>query len=232
MSKPVLVTAFALSLALAMPARGATITVGTVPLVHPVGGAYAGSLNLEFDAGWWDTSHSGTLEGSGFAWRFEPEAFGEGLSKTFKIDNVFRADLTKIMTVTLKVRDKWMADPGTVLCDKSAPSGCSNDFWPQTFVHFDASPFALNGASNLGFNREEGVWSGQYQFRKSPQPAAEYLTFGLSDFPTFQVDVVSMELLISCVPEPSTWATMMLGFGVVGVSIRRRRREISGDAAV
>ncbi|WP_341905709.1 PEPxxWA-CTERM sorting domain-containing protein [Sandarakinorhabdus limnophila] len=32
-----------------------------------------------------------------------------------------------------------------------------------------------------------------------------------------------MTLQISCVPEPSTWATMMLGFGVVGGAARRRR---------
>ncbi len=29
----------------------------------------------------------------------------------------------------------------------------------------------------------------------------------------------------AAVPEPGTWALMLLGFGGVGVSIRRRRRE-------
>jgi hypothetical protein len=223
MAKAFLISALALSLTFDIAANGATIVVGTAPLVHPAGGGYVGALHLTFNDGWWDNSHSGTLEGSGFAWKFEPEAFGEGLSKTFKIDNVFRPDLTKVMTITLKVRDRWMVEPGSILCDTSTKANCSNDFWPQVTTVINPAPFALIGASNLGYNSQEGVWSGQYQFSKSPQPAAEYLTFGLSDFSTFEVDVVSMEVLVSCVPEPATWATMILGFGVVGASLRRRR---------
>ena len=34
------------------------------------------------------------------------------------------------------------------------------------------------------------------------------------------------------VPEPATWALMILGFGVVGAALRRRRRSSSSEAAI
>jgi hypothetical protein len=33
-----------------------------------------------------------------------------------------------------------------------------------------------------------------------------------------------MILGVECVPEPASWGMMLAGFGVVGVSARRRRR--------
>jgi hypothetical protein len=32
------------------------------------------------------------------------------------------------------------------------------------------------------------------------------------------------------VPEPSTWMTMLLGFGLVGVALRRKRRLVQEPA--
>jgi len=43
-------------------------------------------------------------------------------------------------------------------------------------------------------------------------------------------DMVRLESLkavpVSAVPEPTTWATMMLGMGIVGAAMRRRRRNV------
>jgi hypothetical protein len=209
------------SAALAAPVLGRTVMVGTAPLVHPSGGQYAGSLNIDFTEGWWDERHSGALEGSGFAWVYEPVAFGEGLSKTFKIDNVFEPNLTKVLTITLKVRAKFMPDPGEII-----QGPCRDfDFWGCTQVVADFTPFVLLGASNIGFNDADKSWSGQFQYSERPQPGAEFVTFHKSSFPADVVDILSMALDVSCVPEPASWGMMLAGFGVVGVSARRRRSK-------
>jgi hypothetical protein len=209
------------SLALAAPALARAVTVGTAPLVHPSGGEYAGRLSIDFTEGWWEESHSGELEGSGFDWVYEPLGFGEGLSKTFKIDNVFEPTLTKVMTITLTVRSKFMPEPGIPIIGSCR----DNDFWACTTVVLDGAPFTLLGASNFGFNAADGSYSGQFQYRERPQPGAEYVTFHKSSFPVDVVDIVSMELDVSCIPEPASWGMMLAGFGVVGMAARRRRAE-------
>jgi hypothetical protein len=46
-----------------------------------------------------------------------------------------------------------------------------------------------------------------------------------SDSVTFKV--TTLDAPIGAVPEPSTWALMILGFGLVGGVIRRQQRQIS-----
>jgi len=63
-----------------------------------------------------------------------------------------------------------------------------------------------------------------------------YLDFAVTDFgqPTaLRVDDISGQasLLGTAVPEPSTWAMMLLGFGAVGYSVRRRRKTILPQVA-
>ena len=40
---------------------------------------------------------------------------------------------------------------------------------------------------------------------------------------SFEFDSIAGRLAGGAVPEPSTWAVMILGFGIVGASVRRRR---------
>ncbi|MDB5585019.1 MAG: hypothetical protein JWR80_10195 [Bradyrhizobium sp.] len=51
----------------------------------------------------------------------------------------------------------------------------------------------------------------------------------LEDFPDTPGAVASdaffRNLSVSAVPESSTWAMMLAGFGVIGFGLRRRRRE-------
>lgn len=58
-----------------------------------------------------------------------------------------------------------------------------------------------------------------------PLDPASVLPFGYANlqFSGFR-NVQLRNLSISAVPEPSTWAMMLLGFGAMGVSMRRRRR--------
>jgi hypothetical protein len=46
---------------------------------------------------------------------------------------------------------------------------------------------------------------------------------GVTDFRQLRIDV--SDLNGNSVPEPATWAMMLLGFGAIGVSIRRSRRK-------
>ena len=43
----------------------------------------------------------------------------------------------------------------------------------------------------------------------------------------FEVD----NLAINAVPEPATWAMMLLGFGAVGFAMRRRRQPVMAQLA-
>ena len=62
-----------------------------------------------------------------------------------------------------------------------------------------------------------------------------YFTFGASDdinkvvfsstFPAFEFDNIAAA--ISGVPEPATWAMMMLGFGFIGLMMRNNRQKVA-----
>ena len=225
MNRPVHVIALLLAAMPAVAAEAATVVVGTAPLTHPVGGQFVGRLHLDFPQNWWNSAHSGTLEGSGFTWTYDPQGFGEGFSKTFEVQNVARPNLTKVLTLSLTVREPFMPPVSQEYCAnlRDCSSNREWDFWGGTYATLEPFPFILAGASNLGVDPETRLWSGQFQFKIRPQPAAEYVTFERSDWGAVVDDIVSMTLQISCVPEPSTWATMMLGFGVVGGAARRRR---------
>jgi hypothetical protein len=49
------------------------------------------------------------------------------------------------------------------------------------------------------------------------------ISFGVDGF-TNNVDGVLDNVAVSAIPEPSTWAMMIGGFGIVGTAMRRRRR--------
>lgn len=62
-------------------------------------------------------------------------------------------------------------------------------------------------------------------------------TFLTGNFPLFDFDTrgaagrLTISNLSSAVPEPSTWAMMLLGFGAIGASMRRRRHRASAIPA-
>ena len=59
-------------------------------------------------------------------------------------------------------------------------------------------------------------------------PTAQFEATGPLSNRTFLFD--SVGALVSGVPEPSTWMSMLLGFGLVGIALRRRRRLVQAPA--
>ena len=54
---------------------------------------------------------------------------------------------------------------------------------------------------------------------------------GSGDFYGFDYAQLSNIDVNSAVPEPGTWAMMLLGFGAIGVSMRRRKRVTIAQVA-
>lgn len=57
--------------------------------------------------------------------------------------------------------------------------------------------------------------------------ASEALGFGIDNAGNFNFDSTGINFRVAAVPEPATWAMMMIGFGAVGASMRYRRRKTS-----
>jgi hypothetical protein len=119
---------------------------------------------------------------------------------------------------------------GTLLNDAfyQLPDG----FNPGSFYQltFDTQPLVRNNPARNAANFVEGG-------RPAFNPANVYtfflntgtttpsrLYFGVSD-DIFEDNGGSFTLSIGGVPEPATWAMMILGFGVVGGAMRVRRRQ-------
>jgi hypothetical protein len=76
---------------------------------------------------------------------------------------------------------------------------------PRDAINDDYVPYAADFAVNLAGDPLPG-----------PPPAMPYLTYNNGFTPATSAGAV---------PEPSTWLTMILGFGTVGSSLRARRRR-------
>lgn len=55
-------------------------------------------------------------------------------------------------------------------------------------------------------------------------PTTSFLTYGNQGVALVNFSIAQP----AGVPEPATWATMLIGFGAIGVSLRRRRRAAAG----
>ena len=78
-----------------------------------------------------------------------------------------------------------------------------------SFDIFNSDAFALNGRNLYSVNLNTGALS----------------LVGQTDRSLFGIAIAN-----SAVPEPATWAMMVLGFGAVGYTLRRRRVEVAQPA--
>ena len=93
----------------------------------------------------------------------------------------------------------------------NAISGCAY-FYCYTFIpyeghqpHYALAGYAFNSEVFVDYS-QRGYWNNE--------DTSQYDYFNIARFSPSQAGVV---------PEPATWATMLLGFGAVGFSMRRRR---------
>lgn len=85
-----------------------------------------------------------------------------------------------------------------------------------------ASQFQISGTS-LGFAQFGGqnVFSGTF--------SNPVFSPGIYQFGGFTSGTLTISQLVTAAPEPATWAMMIMGFGIVGVAMRRRRKVAMHD---
>ena len=189
--------ACALSLA-AVPAQAATTII--TPLDQPpgtsflvAGDSFEGEISASF-------GHVGIVAGNFtdlFQFIIDQTGLGSGSITTSVSLNSFlgRTD-TDLFSVTVngQIATRRLSDANGVTCLVRGVGTCGAN---ETFSINDV--IINNGALNTipvdGFSRGNGSFGGNATFT-----------------PT-----------ITAVPEPSTWAMLILGFGVIGFSLRRRR---------
>ena len=95
-----------------------------------------------------------------------------------------------------------------------------------TLMFSDGTSQTLNGQNIIDFGTADGDQSaprtnGRLTFFSGAGPLISGLTLNSSSN-SLEVDNIGV---ISAVPEPGTWAMMLLGFGGVGFAMRRRQRS-------
>ena len=85
----------------------------------------------------------------------------------------------------------------------------------------------LDGQTSIGSSLVPGAWT-TYNSTFTANTNANYnLRFDFVSGATPAKDVLLDGVSISAVPEPSTWAMMIGGLGLVGVAMRRRKSTVS-----
>jgi hypothetical protein len=109
----------------------------------------------------------------------------------------------------------------------STASGANNPF---TFTLTDMLGGVLTN-SNGSATIPVGQWTNYSYDFTAPTDGPYLLNFNFVSGPTPAKDVLLDGVAIAAVPEPSTWAMMILGFCVVGFSAYRRKQRVSFRAA-
>jgi hypothetical protein len=133
-----------------------------------------------------------------------------------------------------------LLDPGTYRFSFFLSDACCNtNFNGGAGPGIDPAPpmlqISLNGslisATNLTVSPPAGVWhlvSEDFQVN-SPGAAATFSIVNNRLDPNGN-DFALDDLHVSAVPEPTSWALMLLGFGGLGAALRARRRTVAATA--
>lgn len=86
---------------------------------------------------------------------------------------------------------------------------------------------SYTGTQLLSFATPAGTANGTTSYRVTFARDAGDVAFGGVQVVSKQNNAAEFDNLVFAVPEPSTWALMLAGFGLVGMSMRARRRRTS-----
>jgi hypothetical protein len=196
----------------------AQIPIGNEPIPHPAVGAFPGTLDVQpVPIGdWWNNPHEDELTGSGFLWSCFPAAPDPGeppdpfLSTsgfTFAIANISEAMLTKVLTISIFF---------------NSIVGFDNPFDPNQWPSVSA-PGSSSFISAASVIVAENSTLAMLQVHLRPQPAIEFVNVSNLEHRGLLPFIERIRFEIMCVPEPQTWAMLIVGFGVIGGAMRRRR---------
>jgi hypothetical protein len=148
---------------------------------------------------------SGGVTG-GFSFKVEADNEGPGFVATYQFDNTFFNPA---------------AGSATLIFDVSA-AGADLVFTGATLA---------GGAGNLVINNAGNPLSTVYVFNAPIPLGMNTLTFTGNLANGASSSTASGTLSLAPVPEPTTWALMILGFGAVGSAMRRRASKVQSAKA-
>lgn len=129
-------------------------------------------------------------------------------------------------------------EPG-IMFNSLTPAGVNiSDAGTATYTYLPDFPFFIVGGLNAAF--ADSVTGGNLQFNiaspdfSPPSPGGGsngQVTYFDNGVGTFQSTSMTWSNTAALVPEPASWAMMMLGFGGLGAVLRGKRRALSGTAA-
>jgi len=167
-------------------------------------------------------------------WSTSPEQFGGDITFTARHPTTGEPGAYYGYTTPFIFNDVvWSGTPAAMVGYQAAIMSFSFDapvsaFLAELAIGAEGSAFALsayNAAGKLLETVNIDTWafsSGFYGFQRATNDISRI------DVSGYYFGVRNIETLtetISAVPEPATWAMMIIGFGGVGVLLRRSRRE-------
>ncbi|MCU6452863.1 PEPxxWA-CTERM sorting domain-containing protein [Sphingomonas sp. A2-49] len=177
---------------------------------------------------------------SGTQWSFGSFQYFAGefaVSKAYQIDSVsgyFSNSYGETGTVTAQLFSDGGNVPGALLFSKSfsLAAGAADNWYGVSNLDWNvtAGSYWLSFAPDANIS---GNWRGG-----APSPLAEYAQHTSSSFENRGAnffDYLKVGLRVSgtvaaapsAVPEPATWAMMILGMGAVGFAMRRRQKTVT-----
>ncbi|HEV2594372.1 MAG TPA: FxDxF family PEP-CTERM protein [Sphingomicrobium sp.] len=158
------------------------------------------------------------------------------VSATFGDTGIPTGNFTDIFTFQSPFPATGSGSVTTSLASLAFGSAIDTDLLSVLFNGMPAPVIYRDAAGNVCPTKGVGSCGASTQFALTNVP----ILFGPGNFNTITVNGLSRgngsyggqgTLVPRAVPEPATWAMMLLGFGAIGFSMRRRRRPVLAQIA-
>jgi hypothetical protein len=212
------------------PANGSLLQYGSIPVFSPNfmdGAGYFDFTTQNYDG---ELIADTTLTANGFAvnWYMcgSPLFCGSRTVTLLSTATFSQTDFDNFTGLSFAVAQHSQLPPGTGTDLENFLSGQQFLIAQANNSHvFTMTLAGLASGFQVDYTHNDaaaGPWGGVYGFNL---PTAQLDTFGLLQNRTFVFD--SNGALVTGVPEPTTWISMLLGFGLAGFVLRRTRRTRS-----